>query len=105
MKDEATRSIIMSQRGETAVASWRVVMAGALCWLAAAEVGCAGKDTRPKYSPPNLAADQVATLKANNDYWIAEVDGARIDEPGLKIVVQPGNTVRLQPGERTIVVK
>ena len=72
--------------------------------LGAAAAGCGGKDPRPKYSPPNLSSSEAAIVKANNDYWIAEVDGARIDEPGVKILVQPGNTVKIAPGDRTVVV-
>ena len=89
MKDKATG------RGASIVAL--VVFATALA-------GCGGKDHRPKYTPPDLSASEAAILKANNDYWISEVDGARIDAPGVKFLVQPGNTVKVAPGDRTIVV-
>ena len=75
--------------------------AGLLLFLA---VGCGGKDSRPKYSPPKLAASEAATLKADSGFWISGVDGARIDEPGMSLLGQPGNTVKVAPGERNIVV-
>ena len=77
------------------------VAAGLLLFLVA---GCGAKDSRPKYSPPKLAASEVAVLKADSGYWIGEVDGARIAEPGMSMLGQPGNTVKVAPGERTIVV-
>ena len=72
--------------------------------LLACAAGCGRKDTRPRYVAPNLAASEVATLKANNDYWIDEVDGAVTKRPGMKVVVQPGNTVKVTPGEHNVVV-
>ena len=77
------------------------VAAGLLLFLV---VGCGGKDPRPKYSPPKLAASEVATLKADSGFWINGVDGARIDQPGVSMLGQPGNTVKVAPGERNIVV-
>ena len=72
--------------------------------LLAGVVGCGAKDTRPKYVAPKLAASEAATLKADGNYWIDEVDGARIPPPAVTLVVQPGNTVKVAPGERQVVV-
>ena len=76
----------------------------AVLLLTVAAGGCGRKDTRPRYVAPKLAASEVATLKANNDYWIEEVDGAVTKRPGMKVVVQPGNTVKVTPGEHNIVM-
>lgn len=67
--------------------------------------GCGAKDTRSDYVEPKLAADEVATVKASSDLWIEEVDGSRIKEPGVKVFGQPGNTVKVSPGEHTVVIK
>ena len=80
------------------------VVAVAAVVLLAGLGGCGRKDTRPKYVAPKLAASEAATLKANNDYWIDEVDGAVTKRPGMKVVVQPGNTVKVTPGEHNVVV-
>jgi hypothetical protein len=79
----------------------RWVLAGLLL---AAVAGCGRKDARPKYVAPSLSASEAATLKANNDYWIEEIDGAVTKRPGMKVVVQPGNTVKVTPGEHRVVV-
>ena len=72
--------------------------------LVATLIGCGGKDNRPNYAAPDLAASEAAILKADNGFWISEVDGAKIDQPGVTLVVQPGNTVKVAPGDRKIKV-
>jgi hypothetical protein len=77
-------------------------LACATFWITAL-AGCA-KDVRPNYAPPDLAASEAAVLKADTNLWISEVDGAKVDLPGVSLAIQPGNTVKVAPGDRTIVV-
>lgn len=91
-----------TNRHRVAMPRLAAAAAGLLLFLAA---GCGGKDPRPKYSAPKLAASDAATLKADSGFWIGEVDGARIDEPGMTVIGQPGNTVKVAPGERKVAVK
>jgi hypothetical protein len=89
----------MGNAGRVMRRGYRFVVAALLL---AGLAGCGGKDVRPKYVAPNLAESEAATLKADTDFWIDEVDGAVTKKPGVKIVVQPGNTVKVTPGEHSV---
>jgi hypothetical protein len=72
--------------------------------LACAAAGCGAADPRPKYVAPALADADAALLKCDWRYRVTEVDGARVEEPPVQFYFAPGNTVKVEPGERKVAI-
>ena len=66
--------------------------------------GCAAPDASPKYATPQGGSGDLATLKCDWRYNVIEVDGKEVPQFPVNLFFTNGNTVKVEPGERSVAV-